>query len=107
MTERERIAELERPDVPLPRGSGPTENPVAHVGSLPTAERHGRNHVRVEAGGTLIVSPDSLVGDEYARPFQGARLPGVRVTRTEPQHLKRGETVVTDYNREDLPRMQF
>jgi beta-galactosidase GanA len=61
----------------------------------------------VEAGGTLIVSPDSLVGDEYARPFQGARLPGVRVTRTEPPQLKRGETVVTEYNREDLPRMRF
>ncbi|MGI8960279.1 MAG: beta-galactosidase trimerization domain-containing protein, partial [Bryobacteraceae bacterium] len=38
----------------------------------------------VENGGTLVVSPDSLVGDEYARPSQAAQLLGLNIVRTEP-----------------------
>jgi hypothetical protein len=61
----------------------------------------------VEGGGTLVVSPDSLIGDEYARPLQRAPIPGLRVTRREAPRLKRGEKLVTDYNLADLPRMPF
>ena len=59
----------------------------------------------VEAGGTLIVSPDSLVGDEYARPSQANQISALQVLRREAAHLKRGEKLVTDYNLQNLPRM--
>jgi hypothetical protein len=45
-----------------------------------------------ERGGTLVVSPDSLVGDEYARPSQAARLLHSRAIREGPAHPKRGES---------------
>ncbi|MFL6354528.1 MAG: beta-galactosidase [Bryobacteraceae bacterium] len=57
----------------------------------------------VEGGGTLVVSPDSLVGDEYARPSQAAQLLSLRIRRPEPSAF--GETFITDYNIRDLPRM--
>ena len=59
----------------------------------------------VEGGGTLIVCPDSLLADEYARPAGTLRSLGLRLTRREPPRLKRGESLVTDYNLSDLPRM--
>jgi beta-galactosidase len=58
----------------------------------------------VEGGGTLVVSPDSLVGDQYARPSQAAGLLGLRVIRREAPRLM-GENLVTDYNLPDMPRM--
>ena len=61
----------------------------------------------VDGGGTLVVSPDSLIGDEYARPSQRTPVPGLRVTRREAPRLKRGEKLVTDYNLADLPRLPF
>ena len=57
-----------------------------------------------EAGGTLVVSPDSLLADEYARPGSTLRSLGIRLVRREPPQLKRGERVVTEYNMADLPR---
>jgi hypothetical protein len=59
----------------------------------------------VEGGGTLVVSPDSLLADEYARPSETLRTLGVRLLRREPPRLKRGERFVTVYNLSDLPRM--
>jgi hypothetical protein len=59
----------------------------------------------VERGGTLIVSPDSLLADEYARPSETLRTLGVRLLRREPPRLKRGEWSVTAYNLADLPQM--
>jgi hypothetical protein len=59
----------------------------------------------VESGGTLVVSPDSLLADEYARPGRTPGSLGVRVVRREPPALKRGERVVTEYNLADLPRL--
>jgi beta-galactosidase len=61
----------------------------------------------VDGGGTLIVSPDSLLADEYARPKDTLRALGARLIRTEPPRLKRGERAVTSYNFADLPRMPF
>jgi hypothetical protein len=61
----------------------------------------------VERGGTLVVSPDSLLGDEYARPSGTLGRLGLRLLRREPPQLKRGETVVTPYNYADLPRRPF
>ncbi|HUJ19985.1 MAG TPA: beta-galactosidase, partial [Bryobacteraceae bacterium] len=58
----------------------------------------------VESGGTLIVSPDSLLADEYARPAGTLGALGVRLVRREPARLKRGERVVTQYNLADVPR---
>src|SRR5581483_3399397 len=55
----------------------------------------------VDSGGTLVVSPDSLIGDEYARPWQTTPLAGLRIVRREPPLLKRGEKFVTDYNLAD------
>jgi Beta-galactosidase len=57
----------------------------------------------VEGGGTLVVSPDSLVGDEYARPSRAAQLLNLRIVRPERPGV--GERFVTDYNLRDLPRM--
>jgi hypothetical protein len=57
----------------------------------------------VEDGGTLVVSPDSLVGDEYARPSRAAQLLGLTITRPEPRPFNNG--AVTNYNLPDLPRM--
>jgi beta-galactosidase len=54
----------------------------------------------VEGGGTLVVSPDSALADEYGRPAAG-----VHLLRREPPALKRGERVVTEYNLADLPRL--
>jgi len=59
----------------------------------------------VENGGTLVVCPDSLLADEYARPTATLRSLGLRLTRREPPRLKRGELLVTEYNLPDLPRM--
>ncbi len=59
----------------------------------------------VEAGGTLIVSPDSLLADEYARPTETLRSLGVQLLRRNPPALKRGEKFVTEYNLADLPRI--
>ena len=61
----------------------------------------------VDLGGTLIITPDSLIGDEYARPLLRPPIPGLRVTRRERPRLKRQERIVTDYNLTDLPRMPF
>ena len=61
----------------------------------------------VEGGGTLIVSPDSLLADEYARPSDTLAKLGLRMVRREPAPLKHGETVVTEYNADELPRMAF
>ena len=59
----------------------------------------------VQGGGTMIVVPDSLLGDEYARPSQVMQSLGLRIVRREPPALKRGEKLVTEYNLADLPRM--
>jgi hypothetical protein len=59
----------------------------------------------VDGGGILVVSPDSLIADEYARPSQRPPVPGLRVLRRDAPRLKRGEKFVTDYNLADLPRM--
>jgi len=59
----------------------------------------------VEGGGTLVVSPDSLLADEYARPTTVMEKLGLELVRREPPQLMRGEKVVTDYNLGDLPRM--
>jgi Beta-galactosidase/Beta-galactosidase trimerisation domain len=59
----------------------------------------------VKGGGTLIVSPDSLVGDEYARPSQAAQLLGLRVIRPDPPQLTLGEPPVTGNNVPILQRM--
>jgi beta-galactosidase len=61
----------------------------------------------VEGGGTLIVSPDSMLADEYARPVDTLVKLGLRMVRHEPAPLKHGETVVTEYNVGELPRMAF
>ncbi len=61
----------------------------------------------VNSGGTLIVSPDSLRADEYARPEDTLSALGARLVRSEPPRLKRGERVVTSFNFSDLPRMPF
>jgi len=61
----------------------------------------------VEQGGTLVVSPDSLLADEYARPTNVLETLGLRLVRREPPKLKRGETIVTEYNLADLPRIPF
>jgi beta-galactosidase len=61
----------------------------------------------VEGGGTLIVSPDSLRADEYARPADTLARLGLRMVRCEPAPLKHGETVVTEYNVGELPPMAF
>ncbi len=58
----------------------------------------------VEKGGTMIVAPDSLLGDEYARPSRVMPSLGLRLVRREPPALKRGEGLVTEYNLADLPR---
>ena len=49
----------------------------------------------VEAGGTLVVSPDSLLADEYARQVKTADALGVHVARREPPAKER---LVTRYN---------
>jgi Beta-galactosidase/Beta-galactosidase trimerisation domain len=59
----------------------------------------------VDSGGTLVVSPNSFIGDEYARPSQRPPVPGLEVTRREPPPLNGGEKFVTEYNVVDLPRM--
>ena len=61
----------------------------------------------VERGGTLIVSPDSLLADEYARPADTLARLGLRMVRREPAPLPHGETVVTEYNLAELPRLPF
>jgi beta-galactosidase len=61
----------------------------------------------VEGGGTLIVSPDSLLADEYARPADTLVKLGLKMVRREPAPLPHGETVVTEYNADELPRMAF
>ncbi|MGC9999670.1 MAG: beta-galactosidase [Bryobacteraceae bacterium] len=61
----------------------------------------------VDGGGTLIVSPDSLLADEYARPSDTLVKLGLKMVRREPAPLKHGETVVTEYNADELPRMAF
>jgi len=61
----------------------------------------------VEGGGTLIVSPDSLLADEYARPAGTLARLGLRMLRREPAPLQHGEQVVTEYNLAELPRLPF
>ena len=46
----------------------------------------------VAGGGTLIVSPDSLLADEYARPAGTLARLGLRMLRREPAPLQHGET---------------
>lgn len=58
-----------------------------------------------EEGGTVVVSPDSLLADEYARPSHVLESLGLRLARRIPPQLKRGETFVTPYNLADVPRM--
>jgi hypothetical protein len=77
---------------------------------LPGAEFVPENVVEkildwVSRGGVLIVSPDSLLADEYARPAGTIQALGLRLVRRQPPRLKRDERVVTDYNRTDLPRL--
>jgi hypothetical protein len=60
----------------------------------------------VEQGGTLVVSPDSLLADEYAQPTNVLQTLGLRLVRREPPRLQRGEKVVTEYNLEDLPELR-
>ncbi|MGI9074594.1 MAG: beta-galactosidase trimerization domain-containing protein [Bryobacteraceae bacterium] len=45
-----------------------------------------------EGGGTLVISPDSLVGDEYERHSQAARLLRSRTIRRKLPSPKRGES---------------
>jgi hypothetical protein len=59
----------------------------------------------VEGGGTLIVSPDSLLADEYAHPTETLRSLGIRMLRRNLPELKRQERFVTEYNLADLPRV--
>lgn len=59
----------------------------------------------VEGGGTLLVSPDSLLADEYARPTNTLHSLGLRLLHREPPKLRRGERYVTEYNLADLPRL--
>lgn len=61
----------------------------------------------VEGGGTLIVSPDSLLADEYARPADTLVKLGLRMVRHDLAPLKHDETVVTEYNLAELRRMPF
>ena len=58
----------------------------------------------VRNGGTLLVWPDSLLADEYARPTNTMAALGLHLLRRVPPTLKRGETQVTEYNLPDLPR---
>ncbi|HVN81135.1 MAG TPA: beta-galactosidase [Terriglobia bacterium] len=59
----------------------------------------------VDQGGTVIVSPDSLLADEYTHPSETLHALGVRLVKREPPQLKHGEGLVTDCNLADLPRM--
>jgi beta-galactosidase len=59
----------------------------------------------VEDGGTLVVSPDSFVGDEYARPSGTAELLGLRIARPDPSQLALGEAPVSGNNVPILQRM--
>ncbi len=61
----------------------------------------------VEQGGTAVVSPDSLLADEYTRPSETLHALGARLIGREPPQLKRGERLVTDYNLADLPKMSL
>lgn len=61
----------------------------------------------VDSGGTLVVSPDSLLADEYARPSDTLARLGLRLRRHEPAPLPHGEKVVTAYNVAELPHMPF
>lgn len=58
----------------------------------------------VRDGGTLLVWPDSLLADEYAKATDTMESLGLQLLRRVPPALKRGETQVTDYNVPDLPR---
>ena len=58
----------------------------------------------VRSGGTMIVVPDSLLGDAYARPSGVMQSLGLHLVRREPPALRRGEELVTEYNLADLPR---
>ncbi|HXH50722.1 MAG TPA: beta-galactosidase [Terriglobia bacterium] len=58
----------------------------------------------VRDGGTLLVWPDSLLADEYARPTNTMESLGLNLLRRVPPTFKRGETQVTEYNLPDLPR---
>ncbi|HEX5411168.1 MAG TPA: beta-galactosidase [Terriglobia bacterium] len=57
----------------------------------------------VRDGGTLLVWPDSLLADEYARPANTMESLGLRLVRRVPPAFKRGETQVTEFNLPDLP----
>jgi beta-galactosidase GanA len=58
----------------------------------------------VRDGGTLLVWPDSLLADEYAKPTNTMESLGLHLLRRVPPELNRGETQVTEYNLPDLPR---
>lgn len=58
----------------------------------------------VKGGGTLLVWPDSLLADEYARPTNTMESLGLHLLRRVPPTLKRGEPQVTEFNLSDLPR---
>jgi len=58
----------------------------------------------VRDGGTLLVWPDSLLADEYAKPTNTMESIGLHLLRRVPSTFKRGETQVTEYNLPDLPR---
>jgi beta-galactosidase len=61
----------------------------------------------VQGGGTLVVAPDALLADEYARPADTLGKLGLRLVRRDPAPLQHGEKVVTEYNAAELPRMEF
>jgi hypothetical protein len=58
----------------------------------------------VRDGGTLLVWPDSLLADEYAKATNTMESLGLHLLRRVPPTLKRGEKQVTEYNLPDLPR---
>src|SRR5690348_4171843 len=58
----------------------------------------------VRAGGTLLVWPDSLLADEYAKPTNTMESLGLHLVRRVPPAFRRGETQVTEFNFPDLPR---
>ena len=58
----------------------------------------------VRDGGTLVVWPDSLLADEYAKPVSTMESLGLHLLRSVPPTFRRGEKQVTEYNLPDLPR---
>jgi hypothetical protein len=61
----------------------------------------------VSSGGMLLLSPDSMLSDEYGRQLTTAAQLGFRLLRREPPRLRRGERDITPYNFSDLPHMSL